>query len=238
MAVAREQDAPMTVAMAVEAAIRTRRAIRAFRPDPVPLELVEHLLDLAARAPSGTNIQPWHAYAVAGEAKRALGEKILERRLSDPDHSSAEYHYYPTEWHEPYVARRRKVGWDLYNLLGIGKADKRRMFEQQGRNYLFFDAPVGIFLTMERTLEKGSFLDLGIFLGQLMIAARGFGLHTCPQASWCRYQDVVREEIGMPPSELLVCAVALGYEKEDAMENRLHTDRVKASEFCKLLGFS
>ena len=108
-----------------EQAILTRRAVRAFLPEPVSAETVREILDIAARAPSGTNIQPWHVYVVAGDAKAGLSKAVLAAR--DRGEESADYDYYPKNWREPYLARRRKVGWDLYGLLGIVKGDKAKL---------------------------------------------------------------------------------------------------------------
>ena len=155
----------------VDEAIVSRRSVRAFLPDPVPLETVKHILDVSSRAPSGTNIQPWHVYVVAGEAKRKVSDAVIAMREEHGE--NPEYTYYPRKWREPYLARRRKVGWDLYGLLGIGRDDKAGMWRQMGRNYQFFDAPVGLFFFIDRDLELGSWLDIGMYLQNVMVAARG-----------------------------------------------------------------
>lgn len=222
---------------AVEAAILGRRSVRAFRPDPVGADLVEHLLDVAARAPSGTNMQPWRAYALAGEPKAAL-MRALTAAHDDPNGAYAsEYEYYPAQFFEPYQSRRRKVGFDLYGLLGIGRGETERMHAQHGRNLLFFDAPVGIIFTVHRDLKIGSWLDYGMFLENVMIAARAHGLETCPQAAFAPFHETIRQHVPIPPEEIVVCGMAIGYEDTEAVENTLRSDRVAAAEFTTFLGF-
>lgn len=148
---------------AVDHAIATRRSLRAFKPDAVPRALVEHILRVASRAPSGTNMQPWRVHACTGETKARLSAAVLAAHDA-PDGHDQPYKYYPAEFFEPYLSRRRKVGWDLYGLLGIGRGDKDRMHAQVGRNFVFFDAPVGLIFTIDSRLEIGSWLDHGMFL--------------------------------------------------------------------------
>ena len=149
-------------------AIRTRRSVRAFLPTPVDRATVDELLALAARAPSGTNIQPWKARVVAGEVRDRLCRAILDTldREGQAAHKR-DWNYYPVNWREPYLARRRKIGWDLYGLLGIRKGDFEGTEKQRRRNYEFFGAPVGMIFTLDEDLEIGSWLDLGIFMGIL-----------------------------------------------------------------------
>lgn len=218
-------------ARAVEHAITSRRSIRAFLPKPVPRELVEHLLDVAARAPSGTNMQPWRAHVLTGAAKQRLSDALVAEHMAGlPE--EAEYSYYPAEFFEPYLARRRKVGWDLYGLLGIRRGETERMRRQHARNYAFFGAPVGIIFTMDRRLEIGSWLDYGMFLQNLMVAARGHGLDSCPQAAFARHHRTIRDILGLDPAEVVVCGFSLGFADPDAAENRLVTERAPAREFA------
>jgi nitroreductase len=223
-------------ATSVEDAITSRRSVRAFLPTPVNEHIVRELLALAARAPSGTNTQPWKVIAMAGEAKDALCEAVMAAREKEPMGAS-EYKYYPTKWREPYLARRRKIGWDLYGLLGIEKADKERMRAQFGRNYLFFDAPVGLIFTIDRDLELGSWLDYGMFLENLMLAARGLGLDTCPQAAWMVYPEAVATALELPEEEMVVCGMSLGYADRSKPEDALVTDREPADGFASFTGF-
>ena len=223
---------------AVDAALSTRRSIRAFLPDPVPQAVVEDLLKVASRAPSGTNTQPWQVHVLTGAAKTRLSERILAL-CADPaalaEHKD-EYDYYPKEWVSPYLDRRRKVGWDLYGLLGIGKADRERMAQQHQRNYTFFDAPVGLIFTIDRIMQQGSWLDYGMFLQNIMVAARARGLHTCPQASFTQFHKLIAEELNLRPDQMVVCGMALGYADPNAIENTLVTERAPVAEFAKFYG--
>lgn len=227
--------APAVPQISVDEAIVTRRSVRAFKPDPVAMATVQHILDVAARAPSGTNIQPWLVYALAGAEKERMSAAVLARREAGPP--NPEFAYYPKKWFEPYLARRRKLGWDLYTLLGIGKEDKAKMWAQHGRNYTFFDAPVGLFFATHRDLELGSWMDMGMFLQNVMVAARGQGLHTCPQAAWIEFPDTVAEVLALPKELQIVCGMSLGYEDTGKPENALVVDRVGSAEFTTFRGF-
>ena len=211
----------------VEEAISSRRSIRAFLPTPVPQQTIENILDTAARAPSGTNIQPWKTYVLTGDSLAGLSQAIL-KVYNDPksakDHTE-EYAYYPREWVSPYIERRRKIGWDLYGLLGITRDDKQKMHQQHGRNYCFFDAPVGLMFTIDRVLEQGSWLDYGMFLQNIMIAARGIGLDTCTQAAFTPFHRVISEYLNIPETQSVVCGMSLGYADPNAVENSLTTER-------------
>ncbi|MCP4328929.1 MAG: nitroreductase [Alphaproteobacteria bacterium] len=221
--------------MKVEDAITSRRSVRAFLDRPVPRATVEHILRAAARAPSGTNMQPWRVWVVTGPAKARLSAAIHHARAVEPDKHDQEYRYYPPDWREPYLGRRRKIGWDLYGLLGIERGEKERMHAQHGRNFDFFDAPVGMIFTIDRDLEIGSWLDFGMFLQNIMLAARGEGLHTCPQAAFAPYHAVIRETLGVPDDQVVICGMSLGYEDEAAPENRLRTVRVEVDEFARFI---
>ena len=210
---------------AVEAAIVSRHSMRRFLPRPVPRETVAHLLEVACRAPSGTNIQPWRVYVLQGARKDALSEALVDAYLHHADEHEAERRYYPEKLPEPFLSRRREVGWALYGLVGIERGDKEGMRAQHARNYLFFDAPVGLICTIDRALEIGSWLDYGMFLQNIMVAARGAGLHTCPQAAFCKYHAVIREHLPVPQNEIVICGMSLGYADESAPENTLVTRR-------------
>lgn len=231
-------DAPSAdFAAIVDRAITSRRSIRAFLPDPIPRGDVEAILDVAARAPSGTNIQPWKVTVLTGDALSSLSAKILAAH-DDPDSKDKyveEYPYYPKAWTSPYLERRRKVGWDLYSLLGLTRADKRGMHVQHGRNYAFFGAPVGLMFTIDRVLQLGSWLDYGMFLEAVMVAARGRGLDTCPQAAFNRFHAIIGDHIGMPETETFVCGMSLGRADPRAIENTLTTDREPVARFARFL---
>ncbi|MDR3353131.1 MAG: nitroreductase [Zoogloeaceae bacterium] len=221
---------------AIAEAIRSRRSIRRFLPTPVAKEVVTELLELASRAPSGTNVQPWRVHALAGEERKALSAAILAE-FNAGRQGQREFDYYPKEWTEPWLSRRRAVGLGLYSLLGIAKGDKARMQEQTGRNYLFFDAPVGLILTMDRQLGRGMFLDYGIFIGHIILAARARGLDTCVQNAFADYGDIVRKHLGIPENELVVSGIALGQADNTAPENQLSTDREPVEAFTSFRGF-
>ena len=230
-----EADGARAPQISVDEAITTRRSIRAFKPDPVPRETIEHILEVAARAPSGTNIQPWFVDVLAGEPLTAMTAALLRRREEGP--ADPEFSYYPKKWFEPYLARRRKVGYDLYGLLGIEKGDRDKMWAHFGRNYKFFDAPAGLFFSMHRDLEIGSWLDMGMFIENIMIAARGQGLDTCPQAAWIEYPKTVSQQLGLPDDRILICGMCLGYEDTTAPENALVTERSPVGDFTRFHGF-
>jgi nitroreductase len=221
----------------VDEAIRSRRSIRAFLPTPVARADIEAILDVAARAPSGTNTQPWKVYVVTGARKEQLSQAIIDVYL-DPARAAEhveEYHYYPLKWTSPYIDRRRKVGWDLYALLGLGRENKAGMQAQHARNYGFFDAPVGLMFTIERHLERGSWLDYGMFLQSIMVAARGRGLDTCPQAAFTQFHKIIAEQLEIPENEQVVCGMALGYADMSRIENTLVTEREGVAGFVKFL---
>ena len=222
---------------AVDDAIISRRSIRAFLPTPVPRSTVEVILSIASRAPSGTNTQPWNVWVLTGDSKTELSRKILAA-YDDPEEAAThreEYAYYPTEWRSPFIDRRRKIGWDLYGLLQIGKTDKSRMHDQHGRNYSFFDAPVGLMFTIDRVMQRGSWLDFGMFLQNIMVAARARGLDTCPQAAFTQFHKIIMEHIGAPSHHMLVCGMSLGHADPSAVENQLVTEREPVSGFARFL---
>jgi LAO/AO transport system ATPase len=222
---------------AVDRAIVTRRSVRRFLPAPVPRTTVEDILAVASRAPSGTNTQPWRVHVLAGARREALSAAVLRAHEHARSEHSEEYRYYPEQWHEPYLGRRRRIGWDLYGLLGIERGDVPAMHRQHGRNYLFFDAPVGLIFTIDRALERGSWLDYGMFLQNVMVAARARGLDTCPQASFLKFHRIIARELALPDGEMVVCAMSLGHADPDAPENRLVTDRAPVAQFARFVGF-
>jgi nitroreductase len=221
----------------VDHAIVTRQSIRAFLPTAVPRATIEEILAVASRAPSGTNTQPWKVTVLTGRAKQRLTDAIV-KAYDDPElrkQHTEEYAYYPTKWVDPYLARRRKIGWDLYTLLGIGREDKDKMHAQHGRNYCFFDAPVGLIFTIDRILEQGSWLDYGMFLENIMIAARARGLDTCPQAAFTHFHRIIAGQLGLPESEMVVCGMSLGYADTSRIENSLETEREPVAGFTRFL---
>lgn len=223
---------------AVDDAIASRRSIRRFLPTPVTAETVEAMLDVAARAPSGTNMQPWRGYALAGAAKDALIKAVQAAFDAEEKGHEQEVQYYPDEFFEPYLGRRRTVGWGLYGKLGIARGEAAKMKAQHRRNFQFFDAPVGLIFTIDRRLATGSWLDYGMFLQNVMTAARGRGLDTCAQAAWTHYHKAIRPVLGLGDEETVVCGMALGYADPDAVENTLLTERAGARSFMRFDGFA
>ena len=231
MAVARQKQPSLDEVEIVDEAIASRRSVRAFLPDPVDEQTIREILTVASRAPSGTNMQPWKVYVVAGAKKQAITDAIMNSGIRAEKAKWDEYKYYPDKFFEPYYTRRRAVGFALYGALGIEKRDVDRMRAQHDRNFVFFDAPVGMIFTIDRRLNHGSWIDHGMFIQSLMVAARGRGLHTCPQAAFAPYHNQIRPVLGIPEEEVVVCGMALGYEDESRPENQLRTERADVEEF-------
>lgn len=225
----------------VDAAIVGRFSARAFLPRPVPRETIADILRVASRAPSGVNTQPWKVYVLQGAARDALVTKAcdaLDAMRADPSLAAQHpesYDYYPTEWFSPYLDRRRENGWGLYGLLGIGKGDKDKMHVQHQRNFRFFDAPVGLVFTVDKRLGRGSLLDYGMFLQSIMLAARARGLHTCPQAAWNGFANIILAHVGAGEGEMVVCGMSMGFADEAAAVNGFHTPRESVDKFTTWL---
>lgn len=226
---------------AMDQIITSRMSTRAFTKQAVAKELIETILQVASRAPSGTNTQPWKVYVLQGKSRDQLVEKVCaahDAMRQDPSLGSEyqeAYDYYPTQWVSPYIDRRRENGWGLYGLLDIGKADKDKMHLQHQRNFKFFDAPVGLMFTVDKVMGRGSLLDYGMFLENLMISARGHGLHTCPQAAWNGFAKIILPHIGASDNEMLVCGMSLGYADDSQVVNTFHTPRVAVADFTQWL---
>lgn len=223
----------------VDAAIESRFSARAFLPKPVPHETIVDILRVASRAPSGTNAQPWRVYVVEGGKRDELVDKVCAAHDAMRDNPALaaeyreEYDYYPEKWISPYIDRRRENGWGLYGLLGITRADKDKMHAQHQRNFRLFDAPVGLMFTIDRVMGRGSLIDCGMFMQNIMVAARARGLHTCPQAAWNSYAKIILPLVGAGPDEMLVCGMALGYADESEKVNTFHTPREDVSSFTR-----
>ncbi|WP_336276834.1 nitroreductase [Bartonella sp. CB178] len=212
--------------------ILSRKSIRAFTDQPVSQKIVEEILKLAARSPSGANIQPWQVIVLTGEVLERVGRELSQLSLSGVE-GEREYDYYPREWREPYISRRRKVGLDLYKSLGIQKDEQEKILRQKARNFSFFGAPVGFLFTMDRDMGIGSWLDLGIFMQTIMLAARGFGLDTCPQAAFANYHEQIRTLLSIPFDRCVICGMALGYRDASAPENNFDTERAPIQNFVR-----
>jgi nitroreductase len=197
---------------------------------------------MSARAPSGTNTQPWKVYVLQGDTRDSLVAKVCaahDEIRAHPEKAAdyrEAYDYYPEKWVSPYIDRRRENGWSLYGLLGIGKADKDKMHAQHQRNYKFFDAPVGLMFTLDKVMGRGSLVDYGMFLQSVMLAARAHGLHTCPQAAWNGFANIILPHIGAGADEMLVCGMALGYADDQDIVNTFRTPRETVESFTHWLG--
>ena len=211
-------------------AVAERKSVRRFLPDPVDEVTIGEILSLASRAPSATNTQPWLVHVVTGEARRRVTAAVTEAARAGIE--SPDYDYHPQEWVEPYLSRRRRVGYDLFDLLGIERKDYAARKAQSLKNFSFFGAPVGIFLTIDRRLKPSSWMDVGMFAAMVMLVARDHGLETCPQAAWVWHGGLVRSTLGISEGEMLLMAIALGRADPDAPENRLTTQRAPLDRFA------
>ncbi|WP_399696969.1 nitroreductase [Xenophilus sp.] len=221
------QDVAATTALD---AITSRRSIRAFRPDPVSRDTIETLLRLAGTAPSGSNIQPWSVHVVQGDKRRELSGLLLQAHHAGVE-PTPEYQYYPKVWRPVFLERRRQTGWLLYESLGIRRGDREAAHAYRGSNYDFFGAPAGLIVTIGRDMEHGSWIDVGAFVQTFMIAARTFGLHTCAQAAFANYGDLVRAALGIPGSEVVVCGISIGHADLAHPANRTRTPRAEIGAF-------
>jgi nitroreductase len=222
-------------------AINQRKSTRAFLLKPIPKEIILEILKVSSRAPSGSNTQPWRVYVLQGDKLKNLTQEVCQAYESIQDEPrltenfKSWYSYYPEEWVSPFIDRRRENGWGLYSLLGIQKGDKASMHAQFLKNFTFFGAPVGLFFTIDRSLGRGSFLDYGMYLQNIMLAAKEFGLDTCPQAAWNEYEKVILPIIGSGTNELLVCGMALGYIDKSDRVNEYLAPREDPSQFITWL---
>ncbi len=222
----------------VARALLSRRSVRGFLPAPVPRATIEGILTLAARAPSGTNCQPWKVHVATGAARDRLSAALLaahDAQASGSREHREEYAYYPSHWREPYLSRRRQLGWSYYGLMGIAKGDRAAGHAQAAKNFAFFGAPVALFVTLDRDMAQGAWLDAGMFVQGVMIAARAYGLDTCPQAAVTPFHRIVRAHLGIPEEEILLCGMALGTCDDAAPENALVTEREPVSVFARFV---
>tara|TARA_R100000455_G_C6265505_1_gene120730 strand:+ start:118 stop:810 length:693 start_codon:yes stop_codon:yes gene_type:complete len=220
----------------VHSALTSRRSIRRYLPTDVPQETLARILTGAGYAPSGHNSQPWKVYVLRGATKQRVTDGILKAVATEPEAAhQPEYDYYPTEWFDPYLTRRRRVGHSLYSLLGIERSDKAARDRQMAENFSFFGAPVGIFVTFDRRLATGTFMDIGMFLQSIFVGARGEGLDTCGQAVFTWYHKVIRDILPMQDEELLACGLSMGYADPAAPENQLFAEKLDLSEYCVFL---
>lgn len=223
--------------MDVREAVATRYSCRAFLPTPVPLATVREILEGAARAPSGGNLQPWLVHALAGERLEALKAMVRARPALLPRGEGAEYDIYPRELKEPYRKRRFQVGELLYRAIGVPREDRPGRIRQYARNFEFFGAPVGLFFSIDRTMGPPQWSDLGGYIQSVMVLARAHGLHTCGQEAWTHWHRTLGEVLALPPDYMLFCGMALGYADEDAPINRWRAPREPLDAFASFQGF-
>ncbi len=224
--------------MDVRDAIASRYSCRAFRPDPVPLATVRDILERAARAPSGGNLQPWLVHALAGERLEALKASIRARPDLLPRGEGAEYDIYPKELKEPYRTRRFQVGEALYRSIGVPREDRPGRTRQYARNFEFFGAPVGLFFSIDRTMGPPQWSDLGGYIQSVMALARAHGLHSCGQEAWTHWHKTLGPFLDLPPHYMLFCGMALGYADEDAPINQWRAPREPLDAFARFDGFA
>jgi len=225
----------------VDDAIRSRHSVRAFLSTPVDAQIIKDILEVACRAPSGTNTQPWKVYVVTDKKRDEMVDRVCKAQLEIYKHpeKAAEYQetfpYYPEKWISPFIDRRRENGWGLYGLLNIQKGEKEKMAAQQLRNYQLFDAPVGLYFTVNKAMGIGSKMDISMMIQNVMVAAKARGLDTCPQAAWNHFHPIVLEVLGASDDEELVCTVALGYANPDEIVNTFITPREPVENFTVFL---
>ena len=223
--------------MNIEEAIRSRKSVRAFTDQLVSRSIVEKILNISQRAPSGTNTQPWHTYVCTGSIRDAIANDASALFDQGKSNKYEDFEYYPKTWNDIHRDRRRGIGWSLYGLLGIEKGDRTRILQQAKRNFKFFDAPVALFFTTDSYLGKGSWLDTGLYVQTVMLAARAEGLHTCPQAIWISIQEPIRQHLNIPDDQVLVTGMAMGYEDTTAIENTLVSEREDVADVVTYSGF-
>ena len=218
--------------MNVTEALESRKSVRAFLDKEVEPQKINAILAAASHAPSGVNTQPWQVAVVTGHAKTKLQSKI-EKKFRSGDKGKADYAYYPKEWKDPYASRRKACGLLMYKTLGIKREDKERQINQWAANYRAFGAPVMLLFFMDAGMQAGSFMDYGMFLQSIILAAVEHGLTTCPQASIADYPDLIKAELNYQKSLTLLCGIALGYEDKDALVNSYRTSREPVTAFTK-----
>ena len=225
----------------IDQTITTRQSIRAFLNQPVDIPIIKDILKVSSRAPSGTNTQPWKVYVVTGQKRAELIKRVCDAQIElyeQPELAekyTETFPYYPETWISPYIDRRRENGWGLYGLLGIQKGEKEKMAAQHLRNYQLFDAPVGLFFTVDQAMGIGSKMDISMMIQNIMIAAKARGLDTCPQAAWNHFHSIVLDVLGAPDNEELICGMALGYADPDHIVNTFVTPREPVENFTVFL---
>jgi nitroreductase len=218
--------------MDVAEAVKRRYSTRAFKPDPVPGEMIRSLLEAASRAPSGGNLQPWRVHALAGEPLAEFKALVATTPMEEP-----EYEVYPPNLWDPMRTRRYVCGEDLYASIGIGRDDRPGRFRQLAKNTAFFGAPVGLFFCLDRKVGPPQWSDVGMFMQTFMLLAVEQGLATCAQEYWARYPKTVAGFVNLPDDHMLFSGMALGYPDEAEPINQWRTRRDPLDVWCELRGF-
>jgi nitroreductase len=221
-------------AQVVDSVIRSRKAVRVFRSDAVSQKDIIDILDVARTAPSNSNMQPWRVHVLRGRSKESLSEALVRAHVAD---LHPPLQHVPDPMPEAYRPMQEEFGARYYGALGIDKADVAGRARATGRNFGFFGAPVGLIFTIDARLKKHSWLDYGLFLQTVMIAARARGLDTCPQVSFARYQTIIAEHLLLEPGFDVVCGMSLGYADHDSVVNRLAIPRETVERFTTFVGF-
>jgi nitroreductase len=219
----------------IDEIVAGRFACRAFSDAPVPRRTIEQILRVARFAPSGANIQPWHVYVLSGAARNRVSAALLEAHETSRDEHASEYRYYASNLPEPYLNRRQEFGRLFYGSLGIAQTDVEARSRQTTKNYAFFGAPVGLIVTIDRRLEVGSWLDLGMFVQNVLLVAAGRGLQSCPQETFAKYHRILRPLLSIPAEQMVVCGISIGRAKGEAKERLM--PRADVDEFATFAGF-
>jgi nitroreductase len=221
----------------VDQIIRGRFACRAFMDRAIPQRMITDILDVARFAPSGANIQPWRVYVVGGANKDKISRALLKAHEEARDQHASEYQYYAPQLPEPYLSRRHQFGRLFYGSLDIEQSDMAGRARQTAKNYGFFGAPVGLIVTIDRRLQQGSWLDLGMFIQNVMIASGARGLQTCPQETFAKYHALLRKLLPIPPEEMVVCGMSIGFAEEDCLNKGSLMPKAAVEEFAQFMGF-
>ncbi|MFN0296581.1 nitroreductase [Acinetobacter albensis] len=225
----------------ISALVNSRQSIRAFTDQAISQDEIQEILELASRAPSGTNIQPWKVYVVQGNKKVEIQDAVKQAVIEVSENPElkgkyeAAFQYYPKQWFEPYLSRRRANGWGLYNLLDIQKHEKQKMHAHLLRNFEFFGAPVGVFFTAHENLHVSAKMAIAMFMQTFMLVAKAYGFDSCPQAAWNDYHEVILPLVGANPDEQLICGLALGYADPQHIINQYYTPRIAVQDFTVFL---
>jgi nitroreductase len=222
------------IASCVDQVLRSRRSTRAFTQQPVPAAMVREILQVAACAPSNSNTQPWRVHVVTGDAMQALGTALVAAFQAGTAPAST---HFPDPLPDVFAERQGEFGARYYAALGIDRADAQARARQTQRNFTFFGAPVGLLFTIDRRLTAHSWLDLGLFVQSVMIAAKARGIDTCPQVSFARFHDVIADQLQLPPHEVTACGMSMGHGAADARVNRMEMQRLSVDQFARFVGF-